>query len=374
MSRRAIWLAVAAATLVALTARWFFDNVESVPVKREGVMQKEAWRNPFLAAERLFSRLGRKVRRIDHTAALDALTAGDGNGVLILKRSGRRAFDRERGKRLLQWVERGGYLIADVDPADKDFLTEAFGVAEFSGAQRGDARPYADVVLPGGEVRYRLADGNGGLAVGKTLPEWRVAGRKGERVLHYAHGRGNVSLFRSLHFLDNGDLGSYDHAELAWALLQRYQPGGAIHLANRLEYPSLWQWLAESAWMTLFSFALLAALWLWHVIPRFGGLCAAPKAARRDLAQHLLAIGRSLWREGGLGHLRKVARREVAQRMALRHPALARRLKGEQHAALARMSGLDSQRIREALDDKRAPTPESFTRAMRVLQRLEQGL
>jgi hypothetical protein len=381
MSRRVVWWTVAVAALCTLAAWWFFDNVELVTEKKHEGMKAEARRNPFLAAERLFSRLGRKVTRIRNSADLDALAAGSGDGVLILERA-RRTFPPKQAERLLQWVERGAYLIADAGYDDEDFLAKAFGVkaaaspgkSPASGG-KGSGKPYVDVVLPGDPLRYRLTFGYAReLAAGEIRPEWRVAGRNGSLILHYAHGRGKVTLVNSLYFLGNGRIGQFDHAELAWALLRRYQPEGAIHLVGRLEYPSLWQWLAEYAWMALASFALLVALWLWSVIPRFGGLRAAPDAARRDLAQHLFAIGRSLWREGGLGPLRELARREVAQHLALRHPALKRRMAGERRAALARMTGLDDREIREALDDPRAPSPEDFTRAMRTLQRLEQKL
>jgi hypothetical protein len=381
MTRRALWLALAAATLVTLAALWFFDNVESVPVKRYEGIKAEALRDPFLAAERLFSRLGRKVMRIRLSTGFDALVA-DESGVLILEAPQRHVVASNQMERLLQWVERGGYLIAE-ESGGEDFLAKAFGIEPAAPGKNelrtngngGSGKPYVDVVLPGDPRRYRLISGSGGgLSATRARPEWHAAGHNGDLILHYAHGRGKVTLVRSLYFLANRGIGQFDHAELVWALLQHYQPGGAIHLAARLEHPTLWQWLTESASMVLLSFALLVVLWLWLVIPRFGGLRVMPAAARRDLAQHLLAIGRSLWREGGLGPLRELARREVAQRLASRHPALSRRLAGERRAALARMTGLDDREIREALDDRRTLSPEDFTRVMRVLQRLEHRL
>jgi hypothetical protein len=373
MSRRAIWSALAAALLGTLAALWFLDNFERVPVKTHEGMQREARRNPFLAAERLFSRLGRTVKRCRRSADLDALGEND---ALILVRGPGYPLSRERTRSLLQWVERGGYLIVDWEFSDQDFLAQAFGVELAKPPPGGwtGARRHVEVVLPGDPVRYRLASGFRGLAAGKAPPEWRAAGPRGDGILHYAHGRGNVTLLGSMSFLGNAHLGDHDHAELAWALLQRYQPGGAVNLAARLEHPTLWQWLAESAWSASASVAALVILWLWSVAPRFGGTRAAPDAARRDLAQHLLAIGRCLWREGGLDPLRGVARQEVARRLALRHPALARRLAGERQAGLARLAGLDPEQVREALADRRPPSPEEFTRTMRILQRLEQKL
>ncbi|MDR1936769.1 MAG: DUF4350 domain-containing protein [Candidatus Accumulibacter sp.] len=380
MSRRVIWTAVVAAALATLAALWFFGNFERVPVKRHEGMQKEARRNPYLALERLFSRLGRTVTRVGNPAALDALGEDE---VLILAWRRQRLVTPERAGRLLRWVERGGYLIVEAEPRGKDPLLEAFGVvfAKPSSEEKDPpasykkcGKPYVEVDLPGDPTPYRRADSSRGLAAGKDSPEWRAGGQGGELMLHYARGRGNVTVVEDLDFLDNRNLGDFDHAALGWALAQRYQPGGAVRLAVRLEHPTLWQWLAESAWMALISVAALVALWLWRVVPRFGGTRAAPGAARRDLTQHLLAIGRSVWREGGLGHLRELARREIAQRLAQRHPSLARGLSGERHAALARMSGLDSRRIGEALADERPPSPETFTQAMQTLQRLEHKL
>jgi hypothetical protein len=373
MSRRVIWSAVAAAALATLAALWFFDNFERVPVKTHEGMQQEARRNPYLAAERLFSRLGRTMKRRQRSTDLDALGEND---ALILVREPEYPLSREMTQSLLQWVERGGYLIVDWEFSDKDFLAEAFGVelAKPSPDSGTDVQHYVEVVLPGEPARYRLVSGLNLLAAGKVSPEWRAAGPRGNDLLHYAYGRGNVTLFNYMNFLSNANLGDYDHAELAWALLRRYQPDGAIYLVMRLEHPTLWQWLTESAWTALVSAAALVVLWLWSVAPRFGGMRATPGAARRDLAQHLLAIGRSLWREGGLGYLRDVARLEIAQRLTLRHPTLARRPSGERHAALARIAGLDGRKIREALAGEQTLSPETFTRVMQTLQRLEHKL
>lgn len=382
MSRSAIWTIVVALVLGTLATLWFLDNFERVPQKTREGMKKEALRNPYLAAERLFERLGRKPARVASPAGLDALPDG---GVLILEGGRQRTVSRARAERLLGWVERGGYLIVEAESAGDDFLLQRFGVTPFKppqGKETDGAVPsraksgeiHSEVILPGSDVRYRVAARGRGLSAGGVSPAWRVAGPYGDVALHYAHGRGNVTAVNRLNFLDNRGLGALDHAELGWALLQRYQPGGTLHLAVRLDHPTLWQWLADSAWMALTSAAALLGLWLWSVVPRFGGMRGASVTARRDLAQHLQAIGRSLWREGGLGHLRDVVRREVTQRLALRHPALARRLSGERYDALARLAGVDAADVKAALADDRPPSPQSFTQTMQTLQRLERKI
>ena len=394
MSRTAIWSAIAGLVLVTLATLWFLDNFERVPVKNHEGMKEEALRNPYLAAERLFSRLGRNVRKVRSPAALDVLGTGE---TLILERHRQRAVNRARADRLFRWVEEGGYLIVEREYAGDDYLLQKLGVSwykppkEQSETEEGeegeevpeqkvrrpaDEKAYIDVALPDSDIVYRVSSrGRGLTASGPLQPEWKMSGLYGgDAILHFAVGRGHVTVLSRLDFMNNRQLLEHDHAEFASALLQRYQPGGRVHLAVRLENPTLWEWLTESAWMALISAGVMIVLWLWRVVPRFGGTCAAQVPARRDLAQHLLAIGRSLWREGGLGYLRNVVRRNVTQRLALRHPSLARRLSGERYAALAQLAGVKTEDIREALASESTPTPETFTRATQLLQRLEHKL
>jgi hypothetical protein len=230
--------------------------------------------------------------------------------------------------------------------------------------------------LPGSDTSYRYFRFGNGLTSSLPVPAWR-AGAADDRsaIVHYAWGRGQITVFEGLQpFLGNWQIDKYDHAELIWALLQQYQPQGKIHLASRMTVPTLWQWLVESAWMVLISMALLIALWLWRIVPRFGGTLASPSLERRDLVQHLSAIGRSVWREGGIAHWLTVVRQAIHKRLSLRHPYLYRQEATEQQSALAKIAACSTKDIRLALTRGRAPTPAEFTVAMQTLQRLDQRL
>lgn len=423
MRRRLIWSAIAFAVVATLATLWFIDNFEQVPVKRWEGMKKEAIRNPYLASERLFAKLGRPVRRIHSPTSLDALPTG---GVLLLDGNRRRNVDTARTQRVLDWVAHGAYLIVEAEYAGDDPLLEQLNVSRYTpsplqcpkkpetgektganteeSASRSDnaetseaidtseepeeseppiplqpaqTRPPLEFTLPGTDapIRYRMAFAGRGLTAGGTTPVWR-AGPSEDRsaIMHFTHGKGQVTVVDTLDLLGNRKLVEHDHAELIWALLQRYQPQGEILLASRMEIPTLWEWLAESAWMTLLSAATLILLWLWRIVPRFGGTLPAAVSERRDLAQHLHAIGRSLWREGGLVHLLTVVRRGIHKRLTLRHPHLARRPSQEQRKALARLIGKRSRDIQAAMASTATPSPEEFTRAMQTLQRLDQKL
>ena len=141
-----------------------------------------------------------------------------------------------------------------------------------------------------------------------------------------------------------------------------------------MEIQTLWQWLAESAWMLLISGALLIALWLWRIIPRFGGTCPSPIDERRDLTQHLSAIGRSVWREGGVTHWLSVVRHALNKRLSLRYPDLNRMDASEKRMVLAKIADCKTRDIHSALMSGQAQSAEEFTRTMQTLQRLDQRL
>jgi Domain of unknown function (DUF4350) len=390
MTRKIVWSLVAVAVLATLAGLWFLQNFEQVPVTTREGPQKEALRNPYLALERLFSELGRPLERVQSPRLLDALPA---NGVLILDSNRRRNVDPARAERLLEWVNRGGYLITVPESDGNDPLLTKLGLtscrsspkkcglaeendehSDDSGANQDRDPEPLEFSLPDSTIRYRYRQPEEELLSSSPEPIWQVGSGKTHSLLHYAWGRGQITVVDDLHFLSNWQIDHFDHAELIWALLQKYQPQGKLYLASRMDVPTLWQWLIESAWMALISGALLIGLWLWWIVPRFGGTLAVATSERRDLLAHLAAIGRSVWREGGLAHWLHVVRLAVHKRLTLRHPHLGQVETGRQHALLAKMATCPEKDIRSALTPGRTRTTAEFTTAMQTLQSLDQHL
>ena len=388
MKRRIIWSLLAIGALATLISVWFLQNFEQVPVRHREAPQKEARRNPYLAFERLLQELGRPIERLESPRSLDQLPA---QSILILDESRRRNVTPARAERLLNWVHSGGYLIVAAEKASDDPLLARLGVSHYQ-PPAGQCAPCAknksaeeaddddlpteiEVTLPINQTRYRLEHFGRGLSSSSPEPAWQ-AGTAKERnaLLHFRWGRGHITVIDDLSFVDNHSLGEQDHAELIWALLQHYQAQGKIHLASRMEIQTLWQWLAESAWMLLISGALLIALWLWRIIPRFGGTCPSPIDERRDLTQHLSAIGRSVWREGGVTHWLTVVRHALNKRLSLRYPDLNRMDASEKRIVLAKVADCKTKDIHSALMSGQAQSAEEFTRTMQTLQRLDQRL
>ena len=412
MTRIVLWSLVAGLALITTATLWFLENFEQVPETHYSPPQKEARQNRYLALERLLEQLKRPVERLNSPRSLDRLPT---NGILILDENRRRNIDQARAQRLLNWVHNGGYLIVAAESASDDPLLARLGISHYETSpeqckptgkttdtgeeeekdgdennlwqQRNGKPTTVSVVMPANPTRYQLKMPGRGLVSTQPEPSWRAGpAEKRSNVLHFTWGRGQITVFDDLAFLNNYRIGDLDHAELIWALIDHYQPQGTVHLASRLEIQTLWQWLAESAWMALISAATLIALWLWRIVPRFGGTRPTPDDERRGLSQHLLAVGRSVWREGGVAHWLAVVRQSVNQKLSLRRPDLQNATSSEQRIALAKIAGCKTIDIASALSTEpttdrssrrtgqQTYSPDSFTQAMQTLQRLDQRL
>lgn len=397
MTRRIVWISVALLVLFGLGTAWFLTEFEQVPVKHRVKEQAEARRNPYLALERFLAGLGRPVARVKNAQALDELPAG---GVLILDRQRRQHMGPARVERLLTWVETGGYLIvtpelvrvedplldeleverawpdADSQPQDDD-QDDQQNDGGRTPKRKLQLPKLVSVSLPGMEKPLRLAFRAPPLHVGDVEPEWQAGHEEvGDQVLHFSLGDGYLTVVAGLDsLLDNRHIGQQDHAELIWALLAAYSPDPAapVVLAADLSVPDLWDWLAGPGLTALVAGLACLGLWLWRTVPRFGPPLPPPVPDRRELREHLAALGRYLWRAGGLDQWLTAARETFLARLALRHPALAALPPAEQAEALARMSHRSQSLIAAALHQP-AATPHAFTTALRTLRNLQRTL
>ncbi len=382
MTRRIVWCTVLVFTLVVL-AVGVFTKFEQVTVERWTPPAPEARRNSLLAFERFMVAMGRPLSRAQNAPALDKLEAGS---ALILDNHRTAVLSPARTAALLAWVEQGGYLIvAPERPGTKDPLLDYFDISCDCSSKTPQTEPQAaakkprppesiPVAIPGKAHPLQVRFIMGWLIPGKTEPVWGAAAPDyPEQILHFDHGKGHVTVVTGLgRLLDNHNIGNFDHAELFWNLLETYQPDWSrpITLMSEPATPSLWEWLAESAWTALISGAALIGLWLWAVVPRFGQVRPEPEAARRELSEHLAAVGRYVWRAGGLAGWLETARASLRNRLALRHSAILALPPAEQAAALAELTRVPTAQITAALYRPAASLP-AFTRAVRTLRTLE---
>lgn len=402
MTRRLVWISVLLIAVIVLGAVGFSVFFEKVPVKSHEPPQGEARRNPYLALERFMAQMGQPLKRSDDAQFLDHLAPG---GVIILDANRRSHMSASRVAKLLAWVDNGGYLITTPEAGTRaDPLLAHFDLGRRDekadkAAQQATANDDEDdeeeaqpkpaptpatpakrapktitVQLPDSERTLTVDFRYTNIAVGKTEPLWMVdVDDFGPQILHFEQGKGHVTVVSQLSLFSNGAIGHHDHAELLWSLIQTYQPAASVTLMTRLHLPSLGEWLTTSAWPASVAALVLLLLWLWRVAPRFGPAAPEPEAERRQIREHLTAIGRYVWRSNGLGYWLKVSRDGFLARLKVRHPAIALLPPERQAEALARITQRPHAMIATALYGQNRTITE-FTAAVRTLRSLERSI
>ncbi|GEM_PF-491958 len=405
ISRRTVWFSVAGVALSVLATLWFLTHYERVPHEVFPDVSKEVKNNRFYAAQRLLRESGFQLVPTGKTTTdLFALLPQQG-GTLLLPQAREYYMTPARSTRLLEWVAQGGYLLIESGYASRsDHLLAQLGVkvatgddaATVAGLQwreyrkqhprnqplddddEDDPPPEAKVPttfmtkIPG--YGRPLSTHITWHAVQTERPfAWSAGDPQRLRILHLAHGRGQITVLDCACHFTNGKIKDHDHAELLLALLQTYQPHGAVVWVQQLEVPSLWQWLASRAQAALIAAALILLFWLWRIMPRFAVIAPEPVSERRSLLEHLRAIGRFLWRSDGLEALLAAAREPVRAILHRRHPALAQLPAAQQAVEIGRLCACSPRSVTLALH---APIerPEQFTEAIRLLKHIEEAL
>jgi len=366
MKRPAVgWLIAGLATV--LGAAWFFANFERVTETENAGFHGAARRNPFLAAERLYARLGARVRELHAFAELSRLP----RGAVLLVAARRAALGPREFDAVLAWVRSGGRVIVEAEqPQMRDPLLDRLRVKRAQGqGARITLVPLAGYDRP----LQALALGAFTLEPPQADVLWHADSETGTRLAALRLGSGSVLVATSLDFMRNALIGELDHAELAWALAGR---GAArdILVLGQLEAPSLLAWLRVNVWQGLAGGALLVALWLWRILPRFGPLAPDPAPGRRRLLDHLRAAGRFHWQHGDRARLLDAAREACLARIARAHPEAAVLDAASRAARLAELYGLPADALTSALSAEQPRDALAFTRRIALMQSIHERL
>ncbi len=375
----------------------------------------EARTNPYLAVQRLFTKLEAPPVIVRASEELDRLPA---NATLIL---GDRRLSRMTAKRIQyikQWVEQGGRLVVEAEqPRYNDPLLKAYGIqrkrlvwttkdglverplhrsqdADVDDNDEDDFESeieeeslFADIfrrVLEKPKpADFTLANGEVFSAVFRPYqnleatnpPEGAYIGRDphGIRLIEFASGKGYVTILTNFDFMVRQHIEEADHAALAWRLVGEPGPSTPIIFSAQLEAPSLANWLWQNVWMTIAGLVMLLLLWIARILPRFGPLIPDTAPARRNLAEHWQAAGRYLARQSDWHHLLLDARLHFQARLKRRHPVYAAMPPDQQVTALAHATAMPEAFVEKALMQG-ADSPATFLDAIHKLFALSQVL
>lgn len=298
--------------------------------------------NPYLALERLLSRMGVETR----SAPILADLPRPAPEVVFLLAPTRRAWP-ERDDRLLAWVDEGGHLV--LGATDPDPLLQRLDLERDGWLVRLRSETYLDP------------------------SDWEGLARP-VNAISFPRNRGRITVLTGQDALAQRGLGEPGRAGLVWeiACLGAGPPRRAL-VVHADEAPGLLQLLLAHAWPLVLALLLLLLTWLWGVSRRFGPLLPEVELARRSLAEHVQATGRLLWRHGRYEPLLLGPRDALRERVRARHPELAHLEDGELAARLAPLVGLPPHELLAALTGPGAH-PDDFTRAVRTLARARKEL
>ena len=330
---------------------------------------RAALSNPFLAAERLFTRLGTPALTLP--AGPSTLPPADHALLLV---SPERALSAERFAEILAWVRKGGRLL--VVPGDAPSLDPILRHWSIRVIEDPDVIEHENLEVPlreGVKAKAELSR-HRRLAVKRSDAEEQIESERGVYFVRYAEGEGSVTFLAGAIFLDNENIGLHDHAALGWALVRAGgdAPAG-VWISVREEVPTLSQLLARHAWMALLSGGLLIAAWLWSTGARFGPLVPDPPRGRRSLLEHVEASGDFLWRTGRGEELVQGARQALLHRVDVREPAWSRLSARELVQRLAAGARLQAARIDRALYGPVA-APADLVQALQTLETVRRSL
>ena len=147
---------------------------------------------------------------------------------------------------------------------------------------------------------------------------------------------------------DNRHIGRLDHAELLRQLLAQ-SPADRFVVVRAPQTPGVAQWLAENASGAVAAAALVLALTLWRLLPRFGPVLPAPEPPRRQLLEHLRAAGRFRWSRGSHAELLAAARDELERHAAQAAPRLRHLSAQQRYAELTAQWNIDPEVVQRAL-------------------------
>ena len=368
-----LWGSVA--ILLAALGAWALEHFERQTLEIDQGFSKAARRNDFLAAEHFLRRLGRRVESRKGQDRLRQLPPP--TDLLVVKSLG--ALTREQQQALGHWLEAGGRLLAapagvweedslEARTPREDFFA-AHGVRRqiqnhysLAGA-RGKVRfeGYPESLEIDFSPRYFLVDlqdhADGSVLVDDLY-----------RLLQYKIGAGQLTVVSDMSPFTNSHIGEHDHA-LVLARLVESAEDGKIWLLYDEQVP----WLSTLLWQQgasalIAAAALLTAL-LWRLGRDLGPRLPSPPSGRRDLLDHLQALGDFHWRHGCADALVQGSRARIEQAWLRRHPALRALAPAARAAWLARHAGRPEAQIREALYPAASDAPDLLEQA-RQLQHL----
>jgi len=312
--------------------------------------------DPLALATAYLQHFGSQVRR-ERPTQLEALPA---KGVLLWP-AGNPPLADTQAQRLLDWVAAGGNLLAIADDSTLA-LSATLGVRPMPTRDLGGApQPIMALPLWPSLTQLYLAEDDAPAYlgfddsrhlydVGDQAEAW-ASSASATHMLLLPWGEGSVTLLSDTELWNNAQLPQYDNAWLLWYLTQ----GAAVSIMTPAPPVPLWQQALQRFGLTAALSLLALFVWCWH---RQGALFPR-RRARKELWPDLVAL----------------LQRDILRELQRQRPEFTQQGVAERWQYLARLSGLTTRLVGEAMRPYPARgSRKAFTQRIAQLRQLRLAL
>lgn len=372
MKRQGWSVFIVVVAVLAIGTWWFLATFKYVRSERELPATGEARYNPLYALKLSLRELGQKV---DTHARLDIPTLKlQANDMLVLY-APPNGLSNQQLDDLLAWVEAGGQIV--VAAPSPSLITEGDSIYTKLGIYpagiEDDCLDYTPATTAQKKPEYLC--GNRFFTEELDWFDWLVGDEEqGYSLGRMYWGEGSITIASSLRFMSNQQLKLDGPRELTYQMLAGTMGKGEFHLIYSADMSPLWLLILKYGWTLLAPLLLLLVAWLVYRSQRFGPLQSSPNQDRRALLEHINATGEYMFHRQ-LSHELHLAVLALFNSKLRRRDPMTAALTGEvQIAALAERTGIDPQKIRQALKPGSLRQKENFFHSVATLIQLRNQL
>ena len=406
-------LIIFVAVFIALIVWGIYASIEFYEETENSGWSREAFYNPYLAAQTFMQESGIEVTDVDTLVKLEQL---DGLGTLFFSDPNQVQTPHQL-QQVLDWLESGGNVIYSASSLnhDDDLLLHEFGVeVEHSDNRDGEEGPESSLSetlreynrqIEEGKTREEIArsfsnpdqsltnvifdDDIGILAIdfntrkilqhasfadishsGSYKPFSWSSSESGVHMMQFEVGEGLLTLVSDTSVWTSYNVDEHDHAYLLWLLSS---DSGSFAILRSVLHDSVWTLMKRNASELLIAAALFIALMLWHQAYRFGRIVPRDVSRTRALGEHFSSVSHYLWHRRRAEYLLTPLRQAVLRRASVTLGEFPRADKDRQFELIGERCDINPDAIARAfsIDDF---NEASFVQTVRLLKRIEQSL
>ena len=203
---------------------------------------------------------------------------------------------------------------------------------------------------------------------------WTVDGENGAQLLEFKIDDGWVTLLSDIQFLTNRYIDKFDHAAFLHTIVHIDNSKRKLWLIRNDDSPSLLSLLFTNAQSAMVMFLIFIFAWLWYISRRFGPVAPNPQAIRRSMSEHITSTGHYQWRNHNRTELLESVQKAVHEQIAQTRPLWINLSEKELAKKLAKIAGLDQERILKAITAKRVGKELEFSATIEVLSIIRKKL